>query len=396
MEALFTALPSVAVEKERQQLLTRRLYLFTIGWITTSLAWGVTLSVESRLAVFPAALLFTFQLGVLIAAIAICHSKGSTARVPLVVLAACVLLGISSTSMFAAVGGYGDMLMFILLTLYLASSPFFAWSGRAALILIVSTLLPWVMALPFLHFILRPAELAAAIALGAVACFITLQWSQRDFRRVLGAAVVADVARAVNEVTGDLIFAVDQEDRLIYVNAALASLVGLPAALLIGQHLERVFVLNEQRRALSLADGDERDIGVWCAKTAQGPKLFEVVTWRRRDDRGNPLGACMVGRQMSDRAEAPAGPENNASVALLREPLRLLKDEEVRRLKKEVAHLRQQVKRQKSHPLAGTDEDPDAQADATEPPRYSFPEHYRRKRKRTPSPSASNKDVIRN
>ncbi len=393
MESFFSALPSVALENGRHKLLARRLSLFAIGWITTTFAWGVTLTVESRVALFPAAALFTFQLGVLIAAIAICHSNGSTARVPLVVLAACVLLGISSTSLFAAVGGYGDMLMFLLLTLYLASSPFFAWSGRAALILVVSTLLPWLMALPFLHFMLRPAELAAAIALGAVACFITLHWSQRNFRRVLGDAVVADVARAVTENTGDLIFAVDEHERFIYVNNALAGMTGVAPELLIGEHLERVFALDAERYALSLDDDDGREIGVWCATTPQGPKLFEVVTWRRRDDHGSPIGACMVGRRLSDRRETASSTEDTAGLALLREPLRRLKDEEVRRLKKEVAHLRQQVKRQKTHPLGTLDEGEDASA-TIETGRYELSGRHRRRRKRNATTPASNKRIL--
>jgi len=173
------------LERARPGLIVNRLPLFALGWLLTTVVWGFVLVLDSRLAIFPATLLFVFQLGVLITAIAICHHGARPARIPIVALAACVLLSLSSTSLFAAIGGYGEMLAFILLTLFLASSPLFAWSGRAALILFSGTLIPWLLAIPFLHFFLRPLELTAAIAIGAGVSLIVLEGSKRNAKIAL-------------------------------------------------------------------------------------------------------------------------------------------------------------------------------------------------------------------
>jgi hypothetical protein len=184
------------LDRARPQLIARRLPLFAAGWLLATAVWGLILVLDARLAVFPATLLFVFQLGVLIAAIAICHHGARPARIPVVALAACVLLSLSSTSLFAAIGGYGEMLAFILLTLFLASSPLFAWSGRAAMILLFGTLVPWLLAIPFLHFFLRPFDLSAAIAIGAGVSLVVLEASKRNAKLAFKAAEQAPVPSA--------------------------------------------------------------------------------------------------------------------------------------------------------------------------------------------------------
>src|SRR5437773_4080530 len=138
--------PFRSLDHARPGLIARRLPLFALGWLLTTGVWGLVLVFDSRLTVLPATFLFVFQLGVLITAIAICHHGARPARIPMVALAACVLLSLSSTSMFAAIGGYGGMLAFILLTLFPASAPISSWIGRAAVVLPVGALVPLVLA----------------------------------------------------------------------------------------------------------------------------------------------------------------------------------------------------------------------------------------------------------
>ncbi len=183
--------PFRSLDHARPGLIARRLPLFALGWLLTTGVWGFVLVLDSRLTVLPATFLFVFQLGVLITAIAICHHGARPARIPVVALAACILLSLSSTSVFAAIGGYGEMLAFILLTLFLASAPIFAWSGRAALVLLVGTLVPWLLAIPFLRFFTRPAELCAAIAIGSGVSLVVLEASKRNAKAAFKAAQAA-------------------------------------------------------------------------------------------------------------------------------------------------------------------------------------------------------------
>ena len=203
--------PFRSLDHARPGLIARRLPLFALGWLLTTGVWGLVLVLDSRLTVLPATFLFVFQLGVLITAIAICHHGARPARIPVVALAACILLSLSSTSVFAAIGGYGEMLAFILLTLFLASAPIFAWSGRAALVLLVGTLVPWLLAIPFLRFFTRPAELCAAIAIGSGVSLVVLEASKRNakaaFKGAQAALARAEAALARAEATAQSIAA---------------------------------------------------------------------------------------------------------------------------------------------------------------------------------------------
>src|SRR5437016_1785864 len=59
-----------------------------------------------------------------------------------------VLLGLSTTILFGRIGGNGDILAFVLLTLYLSSSLFFAWGWRPAIGVWVMTVALWALAIP--------------------------------------------------------------------------------------------------------------------------------------------------------------------------------------------------------------------------------------------------------
>lgn len=371
--------------------IVRHLPLFALGWLTTTVAWGLTLILQSRLSLLPATVLFVFQLGVLIAAVAICHSGASRARAPLVVLAACLLIALSSSGLFAAIGGYAEMLGFVLLTLLLAAAPLFAWSGRAALVLVIGTLIPWILAIPFLEFFLRPVELALAIATGAMVALITLLTARRNARLAQQALESSETYRELVDGAPDMIFSVDLADRFTYANDALARFLGeLPEALIGRSSAE---LLSDAAGSADLhallqraASGEEMPPQVYDVRSAIGARTIETafsviraldgrvirirgsardVTVRLAAEKA--LDASLEELRKSEAElrkaieEQPAvaartdptdiigfdvqAPDSDAraSVALLRKPLATLKDEEVSGLKEEVDRLRKDV-----------------------------------------------------
>src|SRR3990172_9190668 len=322
-----------ALDRDPPRLMARRLSVFALGWLTSTLAWGLVLVLQSRLPVFPATLLFIFQLGVLLAAIGVCHYGASKARIPVVALAACVLLALSSTWLFAAIGGYGEMLAFILLTLYLASSPLFAWSGRAALMLLVGTLFPWLLAMPFLEFFMRPAELVTGIAIGAVVSLVILEGSRRNFRLVRAQLAAYDVYRDLAEKAPDPIFTADLHGRFTYVNEAFARYFGEPVSQLIGRSRQSLLSdnpANPDLRSASEAElsGEEQTLEVRAAGEA---RWISSVASPIRDNQGRVVGVRGMWRDVTKRRAA----EEALRVSL--EELR--RDEEtLRRLMRERGH----------------------------------------------------------
>jgi len=303
------------LDRERPSLITRRLPLFATGWLFTTAVWGLVLVRHARLTVLPATFLFMFQLGVLIAAIAMCHHRARPARIPVVALAACLLLGLSSTSLFAAIGGYGEMLAFILLTLFLASSPLFAWSGRSALILLVGTLVPWLLAIPFLRFFLHPLDLSAAIAIGATISLIVLEGSKRNARLALERARARTASPDVAE-------------------------------------------REETHEPSTVADGP--------GGTAPAPASQAEASPR-------PAAPPRDVAMRDDRPE-------HGGLAMLREPLRELKEEEVDGLRREVRRLRVEVNR--------------SLAAEGEPGDEPVPEVKRRRRRRRADSGSSQSSVV--
>jgi PAS domain S-box-containing protein len=339
--------------------------------------------------------LFVFQLGVLIAAIAICHSGASAARAPLVVLAACLLIALSSTGLFAAIGGYAEMLAFVLLTLFLAASPLFAWNGRAALVLMAGTLIPWILAIPFLKFFLRPTELAVAIATGAMVALLTLMAARRNARVAQQALESSETYRGLVDGAPDMMFSLDLSQRFTYVNESLARFLGESAEALIGRS-SNAFVTDAaanpdfdglMQRATG---GEEIPSQVYEVRSAIGPRWIETTFSAIRGLDGRVVRIRGSARDVSARlsaeralqasleelrrseaelraaiSEQPAAADavprdiigfdvqapdsdERASVALLRKPLAALKDEEVRGLKEEVDRLRRDVELQQA------------------------------------------------
>jgi signal transduction histidine kinase/ActR/RegA family two-component response regulator len=166
----------------RQILIMHRLPRFAACWVGTTALWSLVLVTEGRIRPLLASLAIGLQCAVLAVAHHLCRSDRRGRRVPAVLVSASVLLGVSSTVLFAAARGSGDVLAFVLLTLYLSAALFFAWGWRAELVLWTPTVVAWLAAAPFLVFYVPAVELTTAIVIGTVLSFAIAEGTARSFR----------------------------------------------------------------------------------------------------------------------------------------------------------------------------------------------------------------------
>src|SRR5438132_179562 len=113
--------------------MTRRLPLFAAVWLGVAVGWNVVVCLESLLTPLLAVLILAVQAAVVGGAIAVAVARAEPAvpGVLGVVMVACAFLGTSTIVVFAAVGGSGDFLAYVLFTLYLPTALAFMWGWRA-------------------------------------------------------------------------------------------------------------------------------------------------------------------------------------------------------------------------------------------------------------------------
>jgi signal transduction histidine kinase/ActR/RegA family two-component response regulator len=160
----------------------RRLPLFAVCWLGTTVAWDVVLVLEALLTPLAALLLFALRLGLVLAAISVCRARRDAPWIIPLVIALCIVLGMLSTAVFAAVHGKGDVLAFVLLMLYLAASICFEWGWVPTAFVLVGTVVPWLLAIPSMSFSMPPLELVMAILTGSALTFAIAAGEARTFR----------------------------------------------------------------------------------------------------------------------------------------------------------------------------------------------------------------------
>jgi signal transduction histidine kinase/ActR/RegA family two-component response regulator len=160
----------------------RRLPLFAVCWLGTTVAWDVVLVLEALLTPLAALLLFALRLGLVLAAISVCRARRDAPWIIPLVIALCIVLGMLSTAVFAAVHGKGDVLAFVLLMLYLAASICFEWGWVPTAAVLVGTVVPWLLAIPSMTFSMPPLELVMAILTGSALTFAIAAGEARTFR----------------------------------------------------------------------------------------------------------------------------------------------------------------------------------------------------------------------
>jgi signal transduction histidine kinase len=166
----------------QRKAMARHVVAFAACWLGTAAVWSAVLVAERMIDPFVASLAFAAQTLVMMAAITICRAQPASGVVPAVLLAACVLVGYASIALFATVGGAGDLLAFILLTLYLAASLFFAWGWRWTLALFALTVVAWLATIPRLVFHVPTVELVGAIVIGTLLSLAVAERAGRGFR----------------------------------------------------------------------------------------------------------------------------------------------------------------------------------------------------------------------
>ena len=251
--------PSSQLIAAQRRLMVRRLPLFAVCWLATMALWSVVLILEARVTPALAALGFLVQAGILGAAFAVCRADPVARRVRRVVASACGLVGVSSTVLFAAVRGDGDMLAFIHLMLYVSSSLFFVWGWRPALVLLAGTVVPWLLVAPLLTFYVPSIELGTAIVIGSVLALSAAEGYARSFRAIFlqrqalqASRDAAESARAAAEA------ATSAKDQFL---ATLSHELRSPLnAVLSWAHMLRRELLDEQhaRRALESIERSAR------------------------------------------------------------------------------------------------------------------------------------------
>jgi PAS domain S-box-containing protein len=311
---------ATALARAQRRLIVHRLRLFSVGWLATTVAWTIVLTLESRRALVVALPIFTLQLAALVVANVRCRRDPVAARVPVVAVTTSVLLGVSSIALFAAVGGSAEVVAFVLLTLYLASALLFAWGWRAESIVIATTLAAWVLAFPALRFVVAPPAFATALLIGVAVALAVAEGSARAFsvaflhrasdverKRELEAS--RDAYRDLAESARDFIYSVDLEARFTYVNEALARFIGEPVESIIG----RVFVgLLTDHPAnpdpwevlKRIAAGEAFPPLLVQLRSAQGVRWMEALISGVQDANGRVIGMRGISRDVSERKAA--------------------------------------------------------------------------------------------
>ncbi|MDD1632665.1 MAG: PAS domain S-box protein, partial [Methylococcaceae bacterium] len=257
------------------------------------------------------------QAVILAAALVLCRAAPVAPRVVPVAVAASALLGLASTVLVDAVGAHGEILAFMLLTLYLATALLFSWGWRAELALLVLTLVPWMLVLKRFAFFVPLDELAAAVAIGATLALAIAEGTARNVRAVLRRRraqeeatrelqISRDAYRDITEHARDMIWSADLQGRLTYVNEALMGFLGLPAAEILGRSPGDFYTTNPANLDFpamvtrALAGEVLPPLAIECA-TPRGPRWVEVVSSIVYDQDGAPVGFRGISRDIQQR-----------------------------------------------------------------------------------------------
>jgi len=302
-----------ALARARDRLIERRMPRFAAIWLWSTVMWSFALYLDGllgRIGMLAAPLAHGV---ILLAAIALARSERRTFAA---VMGACILLGVTTVALFAAIGGAADFLAFVLLTLYLITAIFFAWGWRPELVLLVCTAAPWGFAIPAMRVHVPPIELTSAIAVGSVIALAIAHGAARGFavafrhreserasRRALEAS--RNAYRDLAEQAHEPIFAADPAGRLTYANAALARCLGASERTLVGRAMSEFLTGHPDNRALAalFAGPAEEPLPTieLELRTVHGPRWFEAQPALVRDTAGRPSAVQAICRDVTER-----------------------------------------------------------------------------------------------
>jgi PAS domain S-box-containing protein len=309
-----------ALERARRRLIVRRLPLFAATWLASSVIWGAMLT-WARPAAFPTSLLtLLLQGAVLTAALRACGDDATRDWVRPVVAATTVVLGWSTVWGFRFAHEPMDVLAFALLTLFLAAALLFAWGWEVELAVLGLTLAaaaPLVRdhgtAVPLAAFVTAlamGAVLSLAIAEGSKRAFATaFHHRQRAARHARELEASRDAYRDLAEKQRDFIYAGDLENRITYLNEALAAFIGAPVSELVGRFFHE-FTMPHPDAAdtpavlQSIAAGEHQPRMTFALRTASGLRWVEVQPSLVEDGAGGVVGFRGIGHDVTERRDA--------------------------------------------------------------------------------------------
>ena len=316
----------------RRRVAVRQLPRFALCWLGIAAGWHAVLVVESLLTPRDALLALVVAAAIVFAAAVLCRAHPEARRVLPIVATSCVLLGIAETALFAAVGADGDVLAFVLLMLYLATSLFFAWGWLPALVLQVTTTAAWLAATPSLTFYVPRIELVTGIVLGSLLSLGIAEGTARalraallhrrnelESRRALQAS--RDAYRDLAEKAPELIITTDQAGRFTYVNPAFARCFGVTPGELLGRPSGDCLSehpVNAEVRSLLGAPHAVREpvpATVFEVRTLHGMRWLETSPSIIRDGRGQVVGVRAICRDVTERKQL----ERERDAVLIRE-----------------------------------------------------------------------------
>ena len=298
----------------------RRLPLFALGWLATTLTWVLVLIVESRRVVTPGILTFAAQALLLIDVRARAGRSPTDDGVRGILIGACVALGASSTLLFTIAGGGAEPLAFVLLTLFLAAALLFAWGWRAELVVVLATLALGAAALPFTTQVIAAPAFAAAVLIGTVVSLAIAEGSARAFasgvrvrvaelerRREL--AESRDAYRDLAENARDFIYTGDLSGRITYVNEAMAAFFGVPVSDIVGRRFHDFVVAEPESADLesalaAIAAGTSIPLLPFAVRTAAGIRWVEALASAIHGAGGEIVGVRGIARDVTDRMRA--------------------------------------------------------------------------------------------
>jgi len=306
------------VERASELLLVRRQAMFAVGWLATTTSWLAVFVVEDLLS--PAGALAHLAIHAAILAGLAVASRRPVPAIPVRVLtcAACLALGWAVIALTTLVGAPGDVLAFVLLTLYLLAAVGFAWGWRLELVLLAGTMVPWLL-VPG-TFLVTPAELVTAVAVGTALALATAEAVTRSFRSACRRrehaeevtrelAISRNAYRDMAENARDVIWASDVEGRVTYLNEAGARLFGGWPSDHLGRHL-REFETRHPRNPpveellARLVAGETLPPMLVQMPTVGGPRWLEILVSLVRAPDGRPMGIRGISRDVHDRVVA--------------------------------------------------------------------------------------------
>ena len=182
MEPVTTPGPDAErLQRARRRLIARRFPRLSVVWLLSSIVWLAAVVAEGLLDPPHATAVIAGQAVILFAALVLCGKEPESPRTLAVAMAACVLLGVTSVALFAAIGAGGDFVAFVLLMLYLLTALAFSWGWKAEAVLLLLTVVPWTLAIPALRFSVPTAELIAAIVVGSAIAIAVAEGTARAF-----------------------------------------------------------------------------------------------------------------------------------------------------------------------------------------------------------------------